>query len=204
MAHAHSIYVVERYRIQILRVTFIAILPVVVLANPILADTFGGEVMEILGVWLIVGGVLGRMWAILYIGGQKNQRVVQEGPYSVCRHPLYLFSSVATLGFGLMLQSLVLTGLLTGTIFLILNATASKEERRLRASLGNAYDDYASTVPRILPNPFLLQTNQEVTFRVDHLKTNFFDALVFLMLIPIAEGIESLREFTFLGVANVF
>ena len=43
--------------------------------------------------WLFVGiGVMGRIWCSLYISGFKNAKLVTEGPYSLCRNPLYLFS----------------------------------------------------------------------------------------------------------------
>lgn len=49
----------------------------------------------------IVACVLIGFWSILYIGGRKNQMIMQDGPYSMCRHPLYLFSTIGVFGFGL-------------------------------------------------------------------------------------------------------
>src|ERR1700759_4235786 len=41
-----------------------------------------------------------RFWATLYIGGRKPDVVVDEGPYSVCRNPLYLGSLLIAVGAG--------------------------------------------------------------------------------------------------------
>ena len=50
---------------------------------------------------VLAAGVSLRLWSTLHIGGHKRQRVVMDGPYSICRNPLYLFSLLATLGVGL-------------------------------------------------------------------------------------------------------
>lgn len=120
--------------------------------------------------------------------------VMQSGPYSICRHPLYLFSTVATLGFTLMLGSLLIAVILGGGVFLILSATAKREEAFLRSEFGAAYDDYAARVPRIWPRVSLFQTEDEVTFSVPQLRRNFRDALVFVGTIPVAEAMESLHS----------
>ena len=152
------------------------------------------DIIESLGILLVIGGVLGRFWSILYIGSRKNTMIMQDGPYSMCRHPLYLFSTMAVLGFGLMLGSLVLTLLMTGLTFYVLNDIASKEERFLRSEFGTAYDGYAARTPRIIPKIALFSTPQNVTFDVSTLRRNFFDALVFLSLIPLGELTEFFKD----------
>lgn len=184
----------QRIRIRILRLIAVVFLTLSLLLDPILDDTFAGDVMEQAGVLLVFAGVLGRLWSILYIGGHKNRRVIKSGPYSICQHPLYLGSSIATLGFGLMLQSLVFALILTVTVFLIHSWTARREEAFLRHAFGAEYAAYAAVTPRILPNLRRFQTAEDVTFSVSHLKTNFFDALGFVMLIPLAEMIDTVRE----------
>lgn len=162
------------------------------------------EVMEVTGTFLIIFGVLGRFWAILYIGAMKNRAVMQDGPYSICRHPLYLFSTVGVVGFGLMLGSLVLTLLLGGAVFAILSATAAGEESFLRHEFGPAYDDYAARVPRIWPAVSLFRTELIVPVSVRALRVNFADALVFLALIPIAEFLEVVKDYGFVPTLPLF
>lgn len=185
----------QKRRIAILRLFFLAALPLIVFSRSAwLEPEWLFDIFEITGIFLVIAGVLGRFWSILYIGGQKNRKVMQDGPYSFCRHPLYLFSTVGILGFGMMLGSVVLTVLLGGLTFLILSLTAAREEAYLRETFGPAYSDYAARVPRILPRPGLFRTAPEVTFKVDALRGNLFDALVFLSFIPLAELMEMLHE----------
>ena len=184
----------QSIRIAILRLGFIALLPLIFLIHPAYDDSMLGEVMEQIGVLLIIAGVVGRFWSILYIGGHKNRTVIQSGPYSICRHPLYLFSTIAVLGFGLMLQGVLFAIFFTGLTFLVLTWTARREEAFLRAQFGPVYDDYAARTPRILPRISNFQTDPAVTFQVSNLKGNFFDALVFVALIPLAEFVDWVRE----------
>jgi len=184
----------QKVRIAVLRTSFLLFIPLIFLVHPMTDESLLNEVMEQSGLLLVITGVLGRFWSILYIGGHKNTTVMQSGPYSMCRHPLYLFSTLGAVGFGLMLQSLVLAMLISVVIFMILNLTATREEAFLRSEFGSAYDDYAAQTPRIIPNIPKFNTTSEVIFNVRHLKTNFFDALVFIFLIPLAELIEWVHE----------
>ncbi|WP_244504611.1 methyltransferase family protein [Jannaschia faecimaris] len=117
-------------RIALLRLTMLICLPLIIFTEPgAPIGEFLRDGLESVGILLVIAGVLGRVWSILYIGGHKNAVVMQDGPYSVCRHPLYLASTTAVLGFGLMLGSIILTVALTGAVFLILSDIAAKEER---------------------------------------------------------------------------
>lgn len=179
----------QRYRIATLRVLFAAA------AVPILlgASQWSGApatALHVAGVLCVVAAVLGRFWAILYIGGRKDAGVMQDGPYSVCRHPLYLASTLGVIGFGLLLGSLVLAAGLGGMVWLVLSRTARHEEAHLRARFGAAYDAYAARVPRMRPDPRLFRTPAEVTFSVAQLRRNLADAMVFLATIPLAGAIN--------------
>jgi protein-S-isoprenylcysteine O-methyltransferase Ste14 len=187
-------------RVRILRVAFLLCLPLLVLTRSVWPRELQ-EALEILGLSCVIGAVLGRFWSILYIGGHKNQTVMQDGPYSICRHPLYFFSTMGVVGLGLMLGSLVLTAVLGLLTFLILAMTARKEEAFLRHLFGPAYDDYAARVPMILPKPSLFRTDPSITISVPHLRQNLMDALVFLLFIPLS---EVLREVLHLGILPIW
>lgn len=185
----------QRIRIWGLRAFGLLAVPLILFTRSVWAGTeWVYEIMEVAGIFLVIFAVLGRFWAILYIGAMKNRTVMEDGPYSVCRHPLYLFSTLGVVGFGLMLGSLVLTAALAGVVFLILSATAAREEAYLRHAFGPAYAAYAARVPRIWPKPRLFRTEPVVSVSVRALRVNFADALVFLALIPVAELLEAVKE----------
>jgi protein-S-isoprenylcysteine O-methyltransferase Ste14 len=53
-------------------------------------DELGHERLEgQYGIALILIGIGGRLWSILYIGDRKSAEVVATGPYSVMRNPIF-------------------------------------------------------------------------------------------------------------------
>ncbi|WP_299414567.1 isoprenylcysteine carboxylmethyltransferase family protein [uncultured Sulfitobacter sp.] len=185
----------QKRRINTLRAVMLVMIPLILFTRPGLS--LNGALMEAIesvGILLVIGGVLGRFWSILYIGSRKNALIMQDGPYSICRHPLYLFSTLSAFGFGLMLGSLLLTTTMTLLVFYILNDIAGKEEQFLRSEFGPSYAAYAATTPRIIPKLSLFSSPATVSFDTGTLRRNFFDALVFLSLIPIGEITEHFKD----------
>ncbi len=196
---------VRTYRIAAIRIFFVLAIPAILFTRSTWSEiSWLFETFEWIGLFFIIGAVLGRFWSILYIGGRKQNMVMSDGPYSVCRHPLYFFSTLGAVGFGLMLGSLVLTAFFGSFVFAVLLATARQEEEALRHNFGDQYDRYAARVPTILPKPTLFRTDGYITVDVAHLRGNFFDALVFLALIPIAEAAEAVQEAGWLPTFGLF
>jgi protein-S-isoprenylcysteine O-methyltransferase Ste14 len=185
----------QKIRIAILRIFFLLAIPLILFTRSAwMRQDWLFDILETVGVFLIIGAVLGRFWSILYIGAVKNKMVMQDGPYSICRHPLYFFSTMGVIGFGLMLGSFILAAVLGGVAFVILSRTAAREEGFLRAEFGPAYEAYAARVPRIWPKLSLFQAEPTVTSSLIAVRTNFFDALVFLAFIPLAEIMEEMKQ----------
>ena len=103
--------------------------------------------------WLLfLAGALFRWWGMLYISGRKDKQVISSGPYSMCRHPLYVGTFLLGLSFVAFLQSAVLlVGFLIAAV-VYLGITLPREERRLVDMYGDAYRQYQRSVPRFVPN----------------------------------------------------
>lgn len=184
----------QKRRILVIRLAFLAVLPLILFVQPALPiGGFEHEVIEAAGLLLLLVGVLGRLWSILYIGSVKNQRLMRDGPYSMTRNPLYFFSTVATTGIGLMLGSLFFAALLGGLTVIILFVTARREAAFLAASFVADYAAYAREVPFFVPDPRLYKTPANVTFGSRALRNSLFDALGFLVAIPIVELLDYLK-----------
>jgi protein-S-isoprenylcysteine O-methyltransferase Ste14 len=108
------------------------------------------------GVFLVGAGL--RFWSTLYIGGRKTHGLVCEGPYSVCRNPLYLGTFLLWLSGAILFKSVsLLVGVAAGILFYAL-VTLPAEEHVLKLSLGEAYAEYCRRVPRFWPRFSLFHT----------------------------------------------
>ena len=184
----------QKHRINILRVLTVIFVLLALTVEPVFPrESAVGLLLDAAGSILLFAGVIGRFWCTLYIGGRKNLEVIDLGPYSICRHPLYFFSSISALGFGFLLGSVLLAMLIFAIVSAVLFVTASHEERYLESKLGVSYMKYSREVPRFFPSVRLFSTSSEVTASVAVLKTNFMDGLVFLSLLPLSKVLILLR-----------
>lgn len=151
------------------------------------------EAIEDTGLILVFFAILGRLWSILYIGAHKNRHLVEIGPYSVTRNPLYFSSLVGVLGVGLMFGSLILAFVMTAAFYAVFRYTARREAEFLLATFGQTYADYAARTPLFIPDPRLYRKASKTTFSQKALTSTFLDSLLLLALFPVIEGIEQLR-----------
>jgi protein-S-isoprenylcysteine O-methyltransferase Ste14 len=152
------------------------------------------ETVEWVGIFLIVFCIVGRTWSSIYIAGRKIRTLVTDGPYSISRNPLYVFSVIGAAGAGAQLGSAVLALAAGFVAWLVFYLVVRKEERALTAKLGLPYRQYLATVPRFLPKWSLWRDTEKVEVRPHLIARTFLDACVFLLSIPLAEGFEYLHE----------
>ena len=185
----------QRIRVNLFRVLGVVLVPPVLFIRPHLGETALGGFLEQIGVMLIIACVLGRCWAMLYIGGNKNDTLVTTGPYSLCRNPLYVFSVMGVVGFGFMLESLIYTVVLTSITCAILLQAAMKEEGYLADRFVEDYLAYRHSTPRFVPVNFrTFQTEPVVNVNVRSLMRCFWDAAFFILAIPTLELVEWLHK----------
>lgn len=97
---------------------------------------------------LVIPGILLRAYASGHV--KKNAELTVSGPYAYTRNPLYLGSMMMAFGFAAASRSGWITILLTVLFLLIYLPTIYAEEQFLRATFP-AFDEYARSVPRLLP-----------------------------------------------------
>ena len=148
------------------------------------------ELIERCGLLLIAAGIIGRAWCSLYIGGRKRAEIVDTGPYSVSRNPLYMFSFVAAGGMGAQTGSMTVAVALTLIAVLVFAATVRREEAWLSAAFGQGYSDYCSRVPRFIPDFRLWRSEDTLEVRPVFFVRTLGDGLFFLLAIPLFEGID--------------
>jgi protein-S-isoprenylcysteine O-methyltransferase Ste14 len=134
-----------------------------------------------LGFALVTVGALGRLWSLSYISGHKNVQLVQEGPYSVTRNPLYFFSMIGAIGIACASRNPLVLALVVVFFLVYYPAVVRHEERVLASMHPQAFPEYARRVPRFLPRPSLYREPEQYAIRVGPYRRTFGDALAFLM-----------------------
>ncbi len=101
------------------------------------------------GLALIALGAALRSWAAGII--HKQAELASEGPYALCRHPLYLGSFLMMLGFvGVLGDFFALVAILA--LFVIVYwPTMRREELGLAKKFGEAWSAYAARTSAFLP-----------------------------------------------------
>jgi protein-S-isoprenylcysteine O-methyltransferase Ste14 len=158
------------------------------------SGTFIHEALEWIGLGLILFCIVGRTYCTLYIGGRKVQTLVDRGPYSISRNPLYLFSIVGAAGVGAQLGSIVLAIAAAVIVWFVFLLVIYKEEAALAAHFGEAYRDYRASVPRLWPDFRLWRDLETVEVSPRLVRVTLLDASFFLVSLPLAEGFEYLHD----------
>jgi protein-S-isoprenylcysteine O-methyltransferase Ste14 len=146
--------------------------------------------VERVGLVLIALCIVGRTWCAMYIGGRKKVDLVTEGPYSLVRHPLYLFSIIGAAGIGALWGSIVVSASLALVTAAILSSIARKEEEFMRASFGDPYEIYRSRVGRFLPRPANWVDAEVLAVRPAPVVRTFAQSSLFLLGLPAAELVQ--------------
>ena len=118
---------------------FVAAASAVWLSRPTVASWTAG--------WLVacVGEAI-RVWAAGHL--EKSREVTSSGPYRWVGHPLYLGSSIMTLGVVLASRSVVVALLAAAYMGATITAAVQQEEAFLRRTFGDDYARYQSGAPR--------------------------------------------------------
>ncbi|MFM7051565.1 MAG: methyltransferase family protein [Planctomycetota bacterium] len=146
------------------------------------------------GDFLLIAGCIGRIWCAAHIAGRKNRELVDVGPFSICRNPLYFFTFLALVGAGLAFESLTIAALFATVFFLTHWPTILREERFLTAAFGEAYERYLARVPRFVPNPRLYRGTPEITIGTAAFTRAMLEAAPIPLVYLAAQAIEAGHE----------
>lgn len=156
-------------------------------------DSIWHEVFEMLGLALVFICAMGRVYATAYLGGFKNEELVTHGIYSIMRNPLYFFTLLGVTGIGLISNHIVIMIALPVTFLLLYSGLIKREESFLEETFGDEYRRYKQKVPALFPNFKNYQAPQTLTFYPHFMNNAFFDAVWWVMALPIIELTEYLQ-----------
>lgn len=152
------------------------------------------EGVEAFGLGAMVIAIVGRAWCSLYIGGRKKAEIVDTGPYSISRNPLYLFSYVGAFGVGAQTGSVSMGLLFLAIAMIVFHFTVGREEAWLLNAFGEPYAAYMRRTPRFGPDFSKWKDEETLSVRPEFFLATIRDGLVMLLAIPIFEAIEKLQD----------
>lgn len=182
---------VQLIRKAVLLVGIIGLLALAAVTGSIGGDTLLHEALEAFGLLLIAICIVGRAWCSLYIGGRKKAEIVDRGPYSISRNPLYVFSFMGAFGMGAQSGSVTIAVLFLVVTVGVFYLTVKREEAWLAGEFGAVYEAYMKRTPRFWPNFSRWQDRDTLEIRPTFFLTTLRDGMVMLLAVPLFEWIES-------------
>jgi len=150
------------------------------LARPTPKSILGGAIIGAIGLWI-------RARAAGHL--HKQQILTMTGPYAHTRNPLYFGSFILIVGVAVATHSVVSALILFGYFALFYSFVMRREERELYQHHGEAFQEYARTVPLFFPRltPAKVSAERAGAFSPEQYKKNreyraFFGFLLLLLV----------------------
>ena len=188
---------IARHRMLILRLSMITLIAMTIYDNNIFVpysldvSLNTSLILSVLGFFLVMLGGFGRIWASLYIEGFKTKTLIKEGPYSMVRNPLYVFSLMIFTGLCLAIKSIPISIALI-TIFTLFHIpTILNEEKTLLDTHDESYREYYKSTPRLFPNIFKYRkpkSTDRIEVKIERINKRLWEVIGYLVLIVIIDG----------------
>jgi protein-S-isoprenylcysteine O-methyltransferase Ste14 len=194
----------RKIRVAALRAVFIPLIFFFLFIEPSWEENLTTELIseffEVLGYICLMIGLGLRIWSTLYIGKRKSKELITDGPFSLCRNPLYLGTFIIVLGAGLALTNPLMT-IFTIIIYIPVHVLAARaEERHLTEIFGQQYEEYRRSTPAFLPAFKKYHSREEISVSIRAVKRVTLDAALILLIPPGAELVELLHTYHLMPV----
>lgn len=199
VAQSFDLQRVQKIRKAALLVGLIGVVALAFVTRSIGGESVLHEGLEAFGLGLIAICIVGRAWCSLYIGGRKKAEIVDRGPYSISRNPLYVFSFMGAFGIGAQTGSVTLAALFLVLAVVVFHFTVKREEAWLSEVFGQTYADYCARTPRFGPDFSKWRDEGTLEIRPQFFLTTLRDGLMFLLAVPLFESVEKLQDIGWLA-----
>jgi protein-S-isoprenylcysteine O-methyltransferase Ste14 len=184
---------VERHRRWLHGFFWPAFCLTVVMTKPSIDNAVIHKLIGIVGYALVTAAAVGRLWCSLYIRGRKSKELCQEGPYSICRNPLYVSAFLGGMGIAVVSNRaalmIVFPALFAAYYLLVIKA----EEKRLTALYGEEYEAYRAVVPRIIPRFGIYRTPMTVAVTPEHYLRGIVKSMGYFWIVFALQLVESMK-----------
>jgi len=149
---------------------------------------------------LVACSICGRMWCSVYIAGYKTNVLIQSGPYSISRNPLYFFSWLGGIGIAMGSETIVLPTIVAVAFLIYYPWVIAAEESVLATKHGEEFASYVSKVPRFFPAWSLLSEPEDYSMKPIVFRRHITQVLWFAFFLS---GLELIRGLHVAGVLPV-
>lgn len=184
---------IERLRFRLSWITMGLFFLVVLFSHNPSGGSFFYKNLVLVGYALVITATLGRTWCTVYIGGRKDSELCQDGPYSIMRNPLYVFSFIGLFGILFCAQRLFLLLIIAPAFMAYYYVVIKSEEKRLLALFGEEYSDYRSRVAMVISRFGNYRSRDFIIINPRTLSRSIFDAGSFLWILLILEIIKQIK-----------
>ena len=195
------IFTIARARVYVSRLVAAAILLLVLFTRHSFVDDSVLDLsFEMTGLFLLTICSMGRLWALMYISGNKSHEIITDGPYSIVRHPLYLFSLLGAVGIGLVSENLLVLAVIIIFYVIYYPFTVLAEEKKLENKFGQTYLEYKRVTPIFMLKLSLYKGPHFYTVNADTFVKNFVSGMWFIWVFILFNFIEMAQRIGFLPV----
>ena len=188
---------VARYRLLLSKILLLAFIVALVIFEHGSIHNVGVSIsLDIIGFALVLIGGFGRIWASLYIEGNKIGKIISKGPYSMMRNPLYVFSLILLIGYCLAIQSIIVASVLIILFALIYLPTIYNEEKRLLSAHNKSYEQYYKKTPRFMPKVSIYEesdTGSEISVNIRNVKNVLIEIAGFIFFFGVIKLLDILH-----------
>ena len=160
--------------------------------------------LEMIGELLVAACAVGRVYTTAFLGGHKNARLIDHGPFSVVRNPLYVCSLLGVAGVALMSAHWLVMLALPPAFYALYAALVAREEVRLREIFGADYANYCARTPRFLPRFAQYQVAAGMEVNPALLWNAVRDASLWFLALPLFELVSHAQQAGLLPAWRLF
>lgn len=191
---------IEKVRINLARVFVLLLIVLIMITGSAWEGelALAGSAFFFVGLFLATIAAAGRLWASLYIAGRKTRILVTEGPYSVCRNPLYLFNLLGAVGVALTSKTLLIPSIVFIGFASYFPLVIRHEEKKLILRHGAEFEAYKAKTPRFWPDISKLTEPDIYLVKPIIFRNHLFSAGAFITLVGLMEFIRGMQTLSLL------
>jgi protein-S-isoprenylcysteine O-methyltransferase Ste14 len=196
------LFISKEYRIALSRIFAVVIVFIILFSSySWKTNPYVNIAIDLVAFILILICAFGRLWALAYISGHKTKDLITEGPYSLVRNPLYLFSLIGAIGVGIASKNILVCALILVIFALYYPFVIKAEEEHLHEVHGEEFQKYKKNTPMFIPNFSGFHEQQFYAINTRKFRRAFFSVIWFPLIFIILLVIERLHA---LGALPVF